>query len=123
MIRRPPRSTRTDTLFPYTTLCRSAEGVGEGEGDLASGAVRDLRRDAVRGLGLGAVEEVPLEERVPGQLHQLGVDVVGTEEGRRTEVRVERALGVRQSVVKGKRGSVRVELGGGRNIKKKKKRK
>src|SRR3546814_2537447 len=25
MIRRPPRSTRTDTLFPYTTLCRSAE--------------------------------------------------------------------------------------------------
>src|SRR3546814_13128626 len=23
MIRRPPRSTRPDTLFPYTTLCRS----------------------------------------------------------------------------------------------------
>src|SRR3546814_2149929 len=28
MIRRPPRSTRTDTLFPYTTLFRSlAEGI------------------------------------------------------------------------------------------------
>src|SRR3546814_16324451 len=26
MIRRPPRSTRTDTLFPYTTLFRSASG-------------------------------------------------------------------------------------------------
>src|SRR3546814_16024489 len=26
MIRRPPRSTRTDTLFPYTTLFRSAIG-------------------------------------------------------------------------------------------------
>src|SRR3546814_5761569 len=26
MIRRPPRSTRTDTLFPYTTLFRSADG-------------------------------------------------------------------------------------------------
>src|SRR3546814_13837361 len=26
MIRRPPRSTRTDTLFPYTTLVRSADG-------------------------------------------------------------------------------------------------
>src|SRR3546814_17953478 len=26
MIRRPPRSTRTDTLFPYTTLFRSACG-------------------------------------------------------------------------------------------------
>src|SRR3546814_8056163 len=28
MIRRPPRSTRTDTLFPYTTLFRSARHVG-----------------------------------------------------------------------------------------------
>src|SRR3546814_7007859 len=26
MIRRPPRSTRTDTLFPYTTLFRSEHG-------------------------------------------------------------------------------------------------
>src|SRR3546814_14955398 len=25
MIRRPPRSTRTDTLFPYTTLFRSSQ--------------------------------------------------------------------------------------------------
>src|SRR3546814_2086873 len=29
MIRRPPRSTRTDTLFPYTTLFRSRVFVGE----------------------------------------------------------------------------------------------
>src|SRR3546814_1915924 len=28
MIRRPPRSTRTDTLFPYTTRFRSANGNG-----------------------------------------------------------------------------------------------
>src|SRR3546814_13514078 len=28
MIRRPPRSTRTDTLFPYTTLFRSLLGKG-----------------------------------------------------------------------------------------------
>src|SRR3546814_1358366 len=27
MIRRPPRSTRTDTLFPYTTLFRSAHQI------------------------------------------------------------------------------------------------
>src|SRR3546814_15386234 len=26
MLRRPPRSTRTDTLFPYTTLFRSRQG-------------------------------------------------------------------------------------------------
>src|SRR3546814_1182783 len=36
MIRRPPRSTRTDTLFPYTTLFRS-------------GAVLRVGRDADRG--------------------------------------------------------------------------
>src|SRR3546814_12717269 len=30
MIRRPPRSTRTDTLFPYTTLFRSAVPEGPG---------------------------------------------------------------------------------------------
>src|SRR3546814_19802565 len=30
MIRRPPRSTRTDTLFPYTTLFRSVRPLGLG---------------------------------------------------------------------------------------------
>src|SRR3546814_17589751 len=29
MIRRPPRSTRTDTLFPYTTLFRSVRAKGD----------------------------------------------------------------------------------------------
>src|SRR3546814_2404382 len=29
MIRRPPRSTRTDTLFPYTTLFRSPAAIAE----------------------------------------------------------------------------------------------
>src|SRR3546814_21005470 len=29
MRRRPPRSTRTDTLFPYTTLFRSKDAVGQ----------------------------------------------------------------------------------------------
>src|SRR3546814_7569787 len=29
MIRRPPRSTRTDTLFPYTTLFRSLEAFNQ----------------------------------------------------------------------------------------------
>src|SRR3546814_4263078 len=29
MIRRPPRSTRTDTLFPYTTLFRSIRSGGD----------------------------------------------------------------------------------------------
>src|SRR3546814_339514 len=33
MLRRPPRSTRTDTLFPYTTLFRSVHGI-----DVVSGS-------------------------------------------------------------------------------------
>src|SRR3546814_19674672 len=39
MIRRPPRYTRTDTLFPYTTLFRSIDGClvnGAARGDLSS---------------------------------------------------------------------------------------
>src|SRR3546814_2393599 len=38
MIRRPPRSTRTDTLFPYTTLFRSLSDVG----DVAAAGLRPL---------------------------------------------------------------------------------
>src|SRR3546814_3371010 len=49
MIRRPPRSTRTDTLFPYTTLFRSHR--------VSRGRIRrrqlrkDGSRDAARGDG------------------------------------------------------------------------
>src|SRR3546814_7421529 len=38
MIRRPPRSTRTDTLFPYTTLFRSRLPDGRPGGDAAGTA-------------------------------------------------------------------------------------
>src|SRR3546814_11987329 len=46
MIRRPPRSTRTDTLFPYTTLFRSVpqadgQGAGPARGYQRSGRRRD----------------------------------------------------------------------------------
>src|SRR3546814_20301042 len=40
MIRRPPRSTRTDTLFPYTTLFRSTYPC-DGEGRARNAAARD----------------------------------------------------------------------------------
>src|SRR3546814_12933087 len=43
MIRRPPRSTRTDTLFPYTTLFRSAK-VFLKSGDGGNGCV-SFRRE------------------------------------------------------------------------------
>src|SRR3546814_16512716 len=55
MIRRPPRSTRTDTLFPYTTLFRSpdfarmvAEGVAGGRFDRGRVGIVDRRHDLGR---------------------------------------------------------------------------
>src|SRR3546814_17591155 len=54
MIRRPPRSTRTDTLFPYTTLFRSLVTV------LGEGYTFDrLRRDSIAGLTV-AIVALPL---------------------------------------------------------------
>src|SRR3546814_18251180 len=50
MIRRPPRSTRTDTLFPYTTLFRSADHAI----DPAHVSRRPCQRvDDLRGIGSG----------------------------------------------------------------------
>src|SRR3546814_12209712 len=43
MIRRPPRSTRTDTLFPYTTLFRSVEGGADQRMQLDRLALDQLR--------------------------------------------------------------------------------
>src|SRR3546814_13294186 len=49
-IRRPPRSTRTDTLFPYTTLFRSRDGsrecAGADRGDGRVGRDRGMMRTA-----------------------------------------------------------------------------
>src|SRR3546814_5286654 len=42
MIRRPPRSTRTDTLFPYTTLFRSRTNDGFAQFYGLCGGVRGL---------------------------------------------------------------------------------
>src|SRR3546814_2632569 len=56
MIRRPPRSTRTDTLFPYTTLFRSQAGqpvgVPRGESVLIAGDPRTSVTTALRALTL-----------------------------------------------------------------------
>src|SRR3546814_14629405 len=62
MIRRPPRSTRTDTLFPYTTLFRSTL-VGpdietalverEGVGQAAHGGAPLRMKQALGGLVMG----------------------------------------------------------------------
>src|SRR3546814_19466080 len=48
MRRRPPRSTRTDTLFPYTTLFRSP--------DIAGNVGTILRLAACLGVGVDLIE-------------------------------------------------------------------
>src|SRR3546814_1411222 len=62
MIRRPPRSTRTDTVFPYTTLFRSPVDTLAAFGELA--------RDATH-----AVDRVALLVR--GQQQRHGASVAG----------------------------------------------
>src|SRR3546814_8359613 len=58
MLRRPPRSTRTDTLFPYTTLFRSS---GENEP-----VVRRIRKQFLRHRLVAVVTDMNVAHR-----HQL----------------------------------------------------
>src|SRR3546814_9335322 len=68
MIRRPPRSTRTDTLFPYTTLFRSDHHSGFRDEERAALAVvrRDGRRHAAAGPGADHHQPHRLRPRRPG---------------------------------------------------------
>src|SRR3546814_8553648 len=61
MIRLPPRSTRTDTLFPYTTLFRSAEDRGSIWRRDAGGAARNRLPLRCR-PGLGSLMDFRLSE-------------------------------------------------------------
>src|SRR3546814_16504285 len=61
MIRRPPRSTRTDTLFPYTTLVRSRERV-RAEVNALSGTGGTVHFEATFATGRGG--ELPLSVTV-----------------------------------------------------------
>src|SRR3546814_6209327 len=46
MMRRPPRSTRTDTLFPYTTLFRSRAIAVIGDGSMSAGMAYEAMNNA-----------------------------------------------------------------------------
>src|SRR3546814_19139181 len=69
MIRRPPRSTRTDTLFPYTTLFRSeiefAAGLNEGRRRVAL-ARHDRAQDVDTRMDRAVVLGGPAHERKYG---------------------------------------------------------
>src|SRR3546814_2862820 len=111
MLRRPPRSTRTDTLFPYTTLfraCGHAAHAGGGHG-LAEHLVLDVaggedagdrgRRAVGRGLDVAFVVHVEMaaehlgrrvvadgdEHAVGGNLARLArLDVLDAESDRKS---------------------------------------
>src|SRR3546814_1737118 len=68
MIRRPPRSTRTDTLFPYTTLFRSGLALLL----LLVDCLAELHRD--------------LRERVGLFLHRFGIAAVDRSEEHTSEL-------------------------------------
>src|SRR3546814_12170320 len=74
MIRRPPRSTRTDTLFPYTTLFRSHR-LGGGDLDLPGGgeaAVVQRRLLEILGLMGAWLVGGGLFGRLVGRGHGVG---------------------------------------------------
>src|SRR3546814_1664580 len=87
MRRRPPRSTRTDTLFPYTTLFRA-------EGDLiARGEVVDGERRVARCLAVVEPRQEQLDvSREVGVVVAVADGVV--EQRRGVRHRVERGRGV-----------------------------
>src|SRR3546814_15608241 len=111
MILRPPRSTRTDTLFPYTTLFRS----------IAEAGAQRIADQAFDNRVVGALAQVGelvdpmMGGSVPAdflQADHVGVDLL--------QDRDDASHIDRKSVASGKSVSVRVDLGGRRIIKKKK---
>src|SRR3546814_20788084 len=123
MIRRPPRPTRTDTLFPYTTLFRSnARSSPKSAHPVLTLAAPAFTNTPMTEETINSL--IPYDEIVQDALRAVIGRVLGE---------VEAAGGLpgghhfyitfrtraRQSVVSGKRVSVRVDLGGSRLIKKK----
>src|SRR3546814_7942596 len=78
MLRRPPRSTRTDTLFPYTTLCRSGDGAAIRHRQVEAGNIALAAADRLpaphRATAAGAADEAV------DQQHHAGDDEDGHED-------------------------------------------
>src|SRR3546814_3297840 len=76
MIPRPTRSTRTDTLFPYTTLFRSGIGHNGGVLPVEEGKEPFVRRQPI-GVGLAAGIGPVDRTRCDVQDHEVGPAVLG----------------------------------------------
>src|SRR3546814_14570633 len=122
MIRRPPRSTRTDTLFPYTTLFRSL-----GAGDRVEACAQAVQKQgrALSVISLELHEYFRIVRRVLAREHVVVDARIAMAEIRQLMFHLglgiehsfdfaQHRVGDRKSVVWGKGVSVRVTLGGRR---------
>src|SRR3546814_11307328 len=87
MIRRPPRSTRTDTLFPYTTLFQSALDAQSPATGVEGPAVGpELTAEEI--ARLPKIDELTAESDITGFLRR-GVPEIGRESCREGECQYE----------------------------------
>src|SRR3546814_8642170 len=91
MIQLPPRSTRTDTLFPYTTLCRSGpvvvvtkSTVPVGTGDRVEAILREVCPD--KQVAVVSNPEFLREGAAIGDFKRPDRIIVGTEDERAQQV-------------------------------------
>src|SRR3546814_11052987 len=71
MIRRPPRSTRTDTLFPYTTLFRSLDDHRHTAGGVGSASPRGSDNAKCTGEAPARVSDDPDSKRSAARAETL----------------------------------------------------
>src|SRR3546814_14087316 len=107
MIRRPPRSTRADTRFPYTTLFRSARGAdGAGQRRPEAGPARAA-------VELGLRTEKPLPATGAGEDTGAMFLVEGTGEGIFSRSLAQHLIGERAEAPAPLRIAEREGIGGG----------
>src|SRR3546814_13303087 len=111
MIRRPPRSTRTDTLFPYTTLFRSSPRGGHDRGPF--GLVDHPNPE------VGRLFELRSRARSGDHEIGLGGNRSGDPRAQCLGLRLRLVAPNRRSVGYGKSVTESVDIGGRRTIKKK----
>src|SRR3546814_13494553 len=99
MIRRPPRSTRTDTLFPYTTLFRSATAPAirdrshamSNDTETAARALVEATRSGKLGDAYRVLDKRPVDE-VQAIALQAGFSCISRTNRRRSMVHIVRQV-------------------------------
>src|SRR3546814_13815520 len=69
MIRRPPRSTRTDPLFPYTTRFRSVIALPADTGRTLGSRVAELEAEVGLRIGVDEVDDATPRDDMFGRIH------------------------------------------------------